>query len=158
MLRCQVASTRTPFQKRVQKELDSLEARAGEDGIYVHDYPDTDTCRIDILGAPGTLYAGERFLLRFRFSARYPFESPEVVFEGESPMHPHIYSNGHICLSILYDAWSPALTVHAVCMSIVSMLSSAQEKVRPKDDASYVSRVGHRSPKLSKWHFDDDRV
>mmetsp|Transcript_526 Transcript_526/g.720 ORF Transcript_526/g.720 Transcript_526/m.720 type:complete len:112 (-) Transcript_526:32-367(-) len=64
----------------------------------------------------------------------------------------------HICLSILYDAWSPALTVHAVCMSIVSMLSSAQEKVRPKDDASYVARVGHRSPKLSKWHFDDDRV
>lgn len=28
---------------------------------------------------------------------------------------------------------STLLQVHAVCMSIVSMLSSAQEKVRPKD-------------------------
>ncbi|CAE7721119.1 ube2w [Symbiodinium pilosum] len=108
--------------------------------------------------APGTIYAGEQFLLRFTFPPRNLSVWLQVVFEGPSPEHPHIYSNGHICLSILYDAWSPALTVHAVCMSIVSMLSSAQEKVRPQDDAMYVSRVGYRSPKLSKWHFDDDRV
>ena len=41
------------------------------------------------------------FTLRFRFSDKYPMESPEVVFTGVPPEHPHIYSNGHICLSIL---------------------------------------------------------
>mmetsp|Transcript_526 Transcript_526/g.719 ORF Transcript_526/g.719 Transcript_526/m.719 type:complete len:115 (-) Transcript_526:108-452(-) len=71
--------TRPPFpQKRVQKELDSLNARAGEDGIRVYDYPDAESCRIQVLGAPETLYAGENFMLRFRFPARYPFESPEA--------------------------------------------------------------------------------
>ena len=42
----------------------------------------------------------------------------QVTFLPPSPVHPHIYSNGHICLDILYDGqsggWSPALTMNKV--------------------------------------------
>lgn len=86
--------------------------------------------RIDIDGATGTLYDGEKFQLLFKFSDQYPFDSPQVTFIGSNiPLHPHIYSNGHICLSILTDDWSPALSINSVCLSILSMLSSCKDKV-----------------------------
>merc|ERR1719398_199298 len=115
------------FSKRLQKELESLRSKPPEEGIVV-DTIEEGEWKIFVTGAPDTLYAGERFTLRFAFPQRYPLESPEVTFAGASPIHPHIYSNGHICLSILYDHWSPALTVHSVCVSIQSMLSSCTEK------------------------------
>ena len=58
-----------------------------------------------IFGVPGSLYAGETFTLQFTFNDKYPFDSPEVVFVGTAPVHPHIYSNGHICLSVLDSDW-----------------------------------------------------
>lgn len=33
-------------------------------------------------GAPGTLYEGEKFQLLFKFSSRYPFDSPQVSSRG----------------------------------------------------------------------------
>lgn len=68
------------------------------------------------------------------------------------PVHPHVYSNGHICLSILTDDWSPALSVQSVCLSIVSMLSSCKEKKRPPDNSFYV-KTCNKNPKKTKWWY-----
>ena len=74
------------------------------------------------------MYAGEAYTLQFRFDSEYPIEAPEVIFVGNPPHHEHIYSNGYICLSTLYNDWTPALKVSSVCMSIISMMSSATKK------------------------------
>ena len=34
---------------------------------------------VDMERAPGTLYEGEKFQLLFKFSSRYPFDSPQVT-------------------------------------------------------------------------------
>lgn len=81
-----------------------------------------------------------------------------VIFLPPAPVHPHIYSNGHICLSILYQGgWSPALKVESVCMSILSMLSSAEKKAKPEDNDRYV-RTAKKSPKDTSWVFHDSKA
>ncbi|KAG2302375.1 hypothetical protein Bca52824_031026 [Brassica carinata] len=138
---------------------------------------------IEVTGAPGTLYANETYKLQVDFPEHYPMESPQAtslisfleftfefylfiffcwqsnLFVPPAPLHPHIYSNGHICLDILYDSWSPAMTVSSVCISILSMLSSSPEKQRPADNDRYVKNCKNgRSPKETRWWFHDDKA
>ena len=112
---------------------------------------------IRFIGAEGTVYAGEPYTLQFKFNDEYPIESPEVIFAGKPPDHEHVYSNGYICLSILYSDWSPALKASSVCMSIISMLSSAEKKSNPANDASAVQWMNRTSPKKVNWMFEDDK-
>lgn len=146
--------------RRLMKELQQLSTEPPT-GIVVNKdaaTADLKQWRVDVIGASGTLYEGEKFSLQFRFTQQYPFNSPEVMFVGDNiPVHPHVYSNGHICLSILSEDWTPALSVQAVCLSILSMLSSAREKKRPPDNALYV-RTCNKNPSKTRWWFHDDTV
>lgn len=55
-------------------------------------------------------YAGGVFFLTISFPTDYPFKPPKVSFTTKI-YHPNINSNGSICLDILRDQWSPALTI-----------------------------------------------
>ncbi|KAI3385777.1 hypothetical protein SNEBB_000416 [Seison nebaliae] len=113
---------------------------------------------VKINGADKTLYENQTFILRFIFDDKYPFEPPQVYFIGKNiPVHPHIYANGHICLSILSTEWTPALTVESICISIISMLSSCRKKVRPPDNDAYI-QYAPSNPKLTNWFIHDNTV
>ncbi|KAL4926000.1 ubiquitin-conjugating enzyme E2 [Aspergillus undulatus] len=74
------------------------------------------------------------------------------------PIHPHIYSNGIICLDLLSSAgWSPVQTVESVCMSIQSMLTANSRNERPPGDSEFVS-YNRRRPRDINFLYDDDDV
>ncbi|CAG9800407.1 unnamed protein product [Chironomus riparius] len=148
-----------PAERRLRKELLELLTNPMP-GIYIDEEKVAKNINewiVTIEGAEKTIYEGETFQLQFSFNEKYPFDSPTVLFIGKIPVHSHIYSNGHICLSILTDDWTPALSVGAVCLSIRSMLSSATKKERPPDDMIY-TRTCSKNPKKTKWFFHDDTV
>ncbi|XP_063498911.1 ubiquitin-conjugating enzyme E2 W isoform X11 [Symphalangus syndactylus] len=72
-------SFHVPFQKRLQKELLALQ-NDPPPGMTLNEKSVQNSITqwiVDMEGAPGTLYEGEKFQLLFKFSSRYPFDSPQ---------------------------------------------------------------------------------
>ncbi|KAH9775221.1 UBC core domain-containing protein [Citrus sinensis] len=89
-----------------------------------------------IMGPPDSPYAGGVFLVTIHFPPDYPFKPPKVAFRTKV-FHPNINSNGSICLDILKEQWSPALTISKVLLSICSLLTD------PNPDDPLVPEIAH---------------
>lgn len=74
-----------------------------------------------ILGPQGSPYENGVFYLKIEFPQDYPFKPPKVIFITKI-YHCNINTSGNICLDILKEQWSPALTISKVLLSICSMM------------------------------------
>ena len=74
-----------------------------------------------IFGPAGSPYAGGTFFLSIVFPPDYPFKPPKCKFITRI-YHPNISAEGNICLDILKENWSPALSISKVLLSICSLL------------------------------------
>ncbi|KAL9539496.1 Ubiquitin-conjugating enzyme E2 2 [Mucor bainieri] len=110
--------------KRISKELAEISldppsnCSAGPKGDNLFEWVST------IAGPADSPYAGGIFFLDVHFPQEYPFKPPKVVFRTRI-YHCNINSQGAICLDILKDNWSPALTISKVLLSICSLLTDA---------------------------------
>jgi ubiquitin-conjugating enzyme E2 D/E len=123
--------------KRIQKELQDMardppaSCSAGPVGDDLYHWTAT------IMGPEGSPYAGGVFFLDIHFPADYPFKPPKVQFTTKV-YHPNINKNGSICLDILKEQWSPALTISRVLLSISSLLTD------PNPDDPLVPEIAHQ--------------
>lgn len=109
--------------RRLQKELRDFEkdppsnisaAPASESDLF--------NWKATIMGPEDSPYAGGLFFLNLYFPADYPFKPPKVQFTTKV-YHPNVNNEGGICLDILKDEWSPALSVAKVLLSISALLT-----------------------------------
>lgn len=107
--------------KRIKKEFEDLErdppsnCSAGPIGDDLYKW------QAHIVGPSDSPYQNGLFQLNIVFPFDYPFKPPKICFVTKI-YHPNINSNGAICLDILKDQWSPALTIGKVLLSISSLL------------------------------------
>lgn len=66
-----------------------------------------------IMGPGDSPFSGAVFFVNIHFPPDYPFKPPKVQFQTRV-YHPNINSQGSICLDILKEQWSPALTISKV--------------------------------------------
>ncbi|KAF2151684.1 putative ubiquitin-conjugating enzyme E2 W [Myriangium duriaei CBS 260.36] len=149
--------------KRLQRELAKLHSGPLAPGIVLVSADDLEKWLMDIqVMDANPIYEGKTFRLQFTFSASYPIEAPEVVFlrtpTHEIPLHPHIYSNGIICLDLLSSqGWSPVQNVESTSLSIQSMLTGNSKAERPPGDADFV-RTNRLRPRDVNFVFHDRNV
>ncbi|BGP44181.1 Ubiquitin-conjugating enzyme E2 C [Rhodotorula kratochvilovae] len=117
------ASSAANVAKRLQSELMSLMMSPPAAGISAFPESDSDLTywvgRLE--GAEGTVYEGHTYAISLRFPADYPYKAPTVRFESTC-YHPNVDLHGNICLDILKEKWSPALSVGTVLVSLQSLL------------------------------------
>ncbi|XP_043707351.1 ubiquitin-conjugating enzyme E2 27-like isoform X3 [Telopea speciosissima] len=105
-----------------------------------------------ISGPVATPYEGGTFQIDIRLPDGYPFEPPKMQFVTKV-WHPNISSqNGAICLDILKDQWSPALTLKTALLSLQALLSA------PEPDDPQDAVVAQQVQKLVEMGFPEGLV
>ncbi|KAG8078938.1 hypothetical protein GUJ93_ZPchr0007g3387 [Zizania palustris] len=111
---------------RVQKELTECNRDREVSGVSIalHDGSTISHLTGTITGPLGTPYEGGTFLIDIHLPGGYPFNPPKMQFITRV-WHPNISSqSGAICLDILKDQWSPALTLKTALLSLQALLSA----------------------------------
>lgn len=109
--------------KRILKELEELKKSPPENCSAGLMDPGNDIYKIQamITGPEGSPYYGGIFFLQIDIPVDYPFKAPKFNFTTKI-YHCNINSSGSICLDILKQNWSPALTISKVLLSICSLM------------------------------------
>lgn len=122
--------------KRIRNELKELQkdppltCSAGPEGDNLYKWEGY------IFGPSESPYEGGVFKLSIEFPEDYPFRPPHVLFITKV-YHPNINASGSICLDILKDKWSPALSISKVLLSIESLLTD------PNPDDPFVPEIAN---------------
>lgn len=122
--------------RRIQKELKDLQRDPPTSCSAGPVAQDMFHWQATIIGPNDSPYAGGVFQVTIHFPPDYPFKPPKVAFRTRV-FHPNINNNGNICLDILKDQWSPALTISKVLLSICSLLTD------PNPDDPLVPEIAH---------------
>lgn len=107
---------RLQYELKNAKELD-------EYGIIIEtDETNIYKWTITMQGPDDSPYQEGTFKLSVEFPSNYPFAPPSINFITKI-YHCNVNNSGGICLDILKDQWSPALTINKVVLSIISLLN-----------------------------------
>ena len=105
-----------------------------------------------IRGPPGTPYADCLLFFKFEMSHDYPFSPPKVTFltgDGSTRMHPNLYVQGKVCLSILGTfpgpSWSANMTLETVLLNLQSLLDENPLANEPAYTSGKLTDIRHKS-------------
>ena len=104
-----------------------------------------------IFGPEDTPYQGGIFKLNINFTKDYPFKPPKIYFVTKI-YHCNVNPQGGICLDILKENWSPALTISKVLLSICSLMAE------PNPDDPLVPEIAELLKENRSQHDSEART
>jgi len=106
-----------------------------------------------VMGPIDTPFEFGIFPATLSFPKDYPMSPPKMEFHTIKLLHPNIYLNGKVCISILHppgsdplgyesanERWSPVQNVEKILISVVSMLAEPNPESAANVDAAVMMR------------------
>merc|ERR1712179_569430 len=106
-----------------------------------------------IMGPSDTPFEYGIFPASLSFPKDYPMNPPKLKFHTVNLLHPNIYPDGRVCISILHppgadplgyetaaERWSPVQNVEKILISVVSMLAEPNPESAANVDAAVMWR------------------
>ncbi|KAI1743324.1 ubiquitin-conjugating enzyme/RWD-like protein [Xylaria scruposa] len=122
--------------RRVMTERPRLEQENTDYKVF---FKDDNLLEFDafVYGPDDSLYKHKLVKLRFNIPPAYPYEPPRVTHLQHSGgrIHPNLYVDGNVCLSILGtwfgESWTPCLSIRIVLLSIRALLDNEPYRHEP---------------------------
>jgi len=100
-------------------------------GIFI-EFDETDILKAKalIIGPKDTIYDNAYLFFTIEFPKNYPFSPPILTYKPQNKVriHPNIYVNGKVCLSILGTwsgpSWTHTMDITTVLLTIQSLLDN----------------------------------
>lgn len=148
--------------KRLIKDIKQLQKDPIEGIYYIHDDKDMLKGTALIIGPSDTPYEDGYYLFKFIFPTDYPFTPPKVTYhtnDGITRMHPNLYKNGKVCLSVLNtwngDSWTSCQTISSILVVLRSILTTGPLSHEPgidvfhRDFRSYTEIIRYKNIKVA---------
>jgi len=142
------------IRNRIMKEYQDLQKNQKENTVTVWMIDnDIHHWKGKIHGPIDTCYAGGVFIIDIVIPNDYPFKPPKMKFDTKI-WHPNISSvTGAICLDILKNEWTPALTIRTALISLQALMcepvpDDPQDAVVAKE---YLSDIKKFNEKAKQW-------
>jgi len=107
--------------KRLESEIKSLELESISNIIFIPS-PDNDLFSFTVtITAEEGYWEGGTVSFRFDVPSNYPFNAPKIKC-GERIYHPNVNAEGRVCLSLLREDYSPALSLGHIVQGLLFIL------------------------------------
>ncbi|KAF8575023.1 hypothetical protein K439DRAFT_1370916 [Ramaria rubella] len=108
--------------------------------------------RGSIPGPTGSCYEGGLFWMEITLPQDYPFSAPKVIFTTRI-YHMNISDRGSVCIDLLKNNWSPALSLYKVLLSLSSLLTDPNPKdpLVPQIATEYVRDRAQHNKNAARW-------
>lgn len=125
--------------KRIHRDLKIIEDCKYEDILLEIDENNIYNLKFMFVGPKDTPFEGGFFYFVMDLTP-FPFDCPKIKFlTPDRPnlrLHPNLYANGKVCLSILgtwgKKDWSPQLTIEKIIITIQALLDNNPLSYEPK--------------------------
>lgn len=125
--------------RRLQRDLKQIQEDGASKIFATARGDDLSVLDALVLGPADTPYDGALLHFQLNILPTYPMNPPEVRFlttdSGTLRLHPQLYADGKVCLSILGTwhgpRWTPSSSIHTILLSIQSLLCEDPLRCEP---------------------------